>query len=307
MTPALSSTPDELTRIPFRGSVAIAEGRTTRGALRGSAWRRLLPDVYVHRDLPIDHRVWCAAVGLALPAGTAIGGPSAAHLWGAELLHPDPPVSVVAPRDRWTKRNRRIMTHHTVLAPEDLTVLSGVPITTPTRTAFDLGRRLSRTDAVMLIDAMLRERTLQAEAAAGLARQRPGWPGAARLRAVLSLADCRAESPMETRLRLLIHDAGIARPQPQFEVRDHLGRFVARVDLGWPAARVAAEYEGDHHRERTQFRRDVHRLNALRDAGWTVLRFTANDVLRAPHKTALTIATELARHQPTLTTAPSTS
>ncbi|WP_369009914.1 DUF559 domain-containing protein [Actinoplanes cyaneus] len=59
--------------------------------------------------------------------------------------------------------------------------------------------------------------------------------------------------------------------------------------------RVAVEYEGDHHRERVQFLRDVHRLNALHEAGWTVLRFTADHVLRAPQRTALTIARELAR------------
>ncbi|WP_203742225.1 hypothetical protein [Actinoplanes cyaneus] len=233
MTPTLTSSPEELAKAPFRGSTAIAEGHITRGVLRGDAWRRLLPDVYVHRDLPIDHRVWCSAAGLILPAGTAIGGPGAAHLWGADLLHQDPPGSAVAPRDRWMRRNRRIMTHHTVIAPEDLTVLGGVAVTTPERTAFDLGRRLSRADAVILLDAMLRKQTLHADRAAELARQRPGWPRVARLREALALADGRAESPMETRLRLLVHDAGIARPQPQFEIRGRGGELIARVDLAW--------------------------------------------------------------------------
>jgi len=40
------------------------------------------------------------------------------------------------------------------------------------------------------------------------------------------------------------------------------------------------EYEGDHHRDRATFRRDVHRYNAMRAAGWLVLRFTADHVLR---------------------------
>jgi very-short-patch-repair endonuclease len=47
--------------------------------------------------------------------------------------------------------------------------------------------------------------------------------------------------------------------------------------------RIALEYEGDHHREKAQFRRDIARVNALRRAGWLVLRFTADDVLRRPH------------------------
>jgi very-short-patch-repair endonuclease len=45
---------------------------------------------------------------------------------------------------------------------------------------------------------------------------------------------------------------------------------------------VAIEYDGDHHRGRDRFRRDVARLNRLRLLGWTVLRFTADDVLRRP-------------------------
>jgi very-short-patch-repair endonuclease len=60
----------------------------------------------------------------------------------------------------------------------------------------------------------------------------------------------------------------------------HGGRFLARVDFAYPQWRIAIEYEGDHHRERAAFRRDVSRYNALRAAGWLVLRFTADDVLR---------------------------
>jgi hypothetical protein len=207
--------------------------------LRSRAWQRLLPDVYAHRDLPIDHRARCAAVALILPGRTAIGGPSAAHLWGSELLQGDPPVSVVTPREKRMLRLPRISVHHTVLAPEDIIELGGVPVTTPVRTAFDVGRRLPRTDAVILFDALLRRSALDAGALAELARQRSGWPGIARLRAVMSLADARAESPMETRLRLLLHDAGVPAPQPQFEVRDGLGRTSAGRRLGWRSSTKA--------------------------------------------------------------------
>jgi very-short-patch-repair endonuclease len=107
---------------------------------------------------------------------------------------------------------------------------------------------------------------------------------------VLLLAEPLAESPMETRLRLLLVDAGAPPPTAQHTVRDREGRVVGRVDLAWPELRLAVEYEGDHHRERAQFQRDVARLNALRAAGWTVLRFTADDVLRHPHSTIAQVA-----------------
>ncbi|BCJ46133.1 hypothetical protein GCM10010168_50820 [Actinoplanes ianthinogenes] len=275
----------------------MTSGLLSPKMLRGHAWQRLLPDVYAHRDLPVDHQVWCSAVSLILPRHAAIGGPSAAHLWGAGLVRSEPPVSVVTSRDKWMHKHPRLRIHHTTLAPGDLTELGGIAVTTPERTAFDLGRRLSRTDGVVLIDAMIHAGRLDANAVIDLARQRAWWPRIGHLRNVMSLTDGRAESPMETRLRLLLHDGGVPRPEPQFEVRDDRGLLVARVDLGWPAARLAVEYEGDHHRDQSQFRRDITRTHNLQRHGWTVMRFGADDVLRCPHDTVLAVATELARRR----------
>ncbi|MEU5948285.1 DUF559 domain-containing protein [Micromonospora sp. NPDC047465] len=127
---------------------------------------------------------------------------------------------------------------------------------------------------------------------------RPGWPGLPLLREVLALAEPLAESPMETRLRLLLLDAGLPPATAQHDVRDAAGRFVGRVDLAWPGLRVAVEYDGDHHRERTHFRQDVARLNALRAVGWVVLRFTADDVLRHPDRTVALVAQALRERHP---------
>jgi very-short-patch-repair endonuclease len=280
---------------PFRGTMAVADGLLTPAKLRGRTWRRLLPDVYVHRDVTVDHRTWCTAAALTLPPGAAIGGLSAAYLFGADLLRPDAPVSIVALRTTGTHRSDRIRVHHTVIDPVDLTTIDGLPVTTPTRTAFDLGRRLGRRTAVAAVDAMLNRGTLDLGEAAELARQRHWWPGIPRLNEILRLADSRAESPMETMLRLLFLDAGLPAMQPQFEVRDARGRLIGRVDLAWPAIRLAVEYEGDHHREQGQFRRDIGRVNALRMAGWTVVRLSADDVLRRPAETIALLTAELAR------------
>ncbi|MGC1213548.1 MAG: DUF559 domain-containing protein [Micromonospora sp.] len=107
------------------------------------------------------------------------------------------------------------------------------------------------------------------------------------------MAEPLSESPMETRLRLLLLDAGLGPLTAHHDVLDARGRFVGRVDLAWPALRVAVEYDGDHHRERAHFRQDVARLNALRAAGWLVLRFTADDVLRHPARTVALVTQAL--------------
>jgi len=281
-----ATVPRELSFDPFSGSRAIAAGLITRRMLNGPAWRRLLPDVYVHVDPyhPEDHRMWCMAAAVRLPPGAAIHGLSAAYLWGAALL-PLPsggkaavPVHVALPKTARPDPHPRISYAYRVLAPEDVTSLGGIPVTTEVRTAFDLGRSLPRADALGVLDALLHRRLLTRERLAAYAYTRPGLRGVKQLRELLTLAEPLSASPMESRLRLLLHDAGLPKPTPQHEIRIQR-RFIARVDLAYPQWRIAIEYEGDHHRERATFRKDVHRFNALREAGWLALRFTADDVL----------------------------
>ena len=154
----------------------------------------------------------------------------------------------------------------------------GVPTTVPEATALDLAARLPGDEAVVAVDRVLAGglvdlAPLRARAAAGTGR------GSARARAVCALADERAESPPETRLRLLVVRSGLPAPVPQFTVRQG-GRFVARVDLGWPDLCVAVEYDGAWRAEPGQFARDRRRLNALQAAGRRVVFVTARDLGR---------------------------
>jgi len=260
--------------------------------LIGPAWQRMLPGVYLHagafRDA--DHGTWCEAAGLLLPPGGAIGGLSAAYLWGVNLVDARSPVTLVLPRTSRLRPHPRLRVMRSSLPPDDIARLGGLPITTPLRTAFDLGRSLPRAEGVAAVDAMLGARVMTLPKLIDYAAGRSGWLGAPQLRAVLALAEPLTESPMESRLRLLIVDAGLPRPVAQHDVFNARGRLLGRVDLAYPQWRIAIEYEGDHHREPARFRRDVARLNALRGAGWLVLRVTADDVLRHPGRTARQVA-----------------
>ncbi|MFG1775314.1 DUF559 domain-containing protein [Micromonospora sp. NPDC049048] len=293
--PSAARVPPGLAFLPFRASAAVADGLLTRAMLRGPSWQRLLPDVYVHRDalLAPDHRLWCDAVALLLPSGAAIAGRSAAYLWGVDLLARDAPVTVLVPRAARMRPHPRLRVTRSVVPGSDRTRFGGLPVTTALRTAFDLGRQAPRDEALVAVDALLHRRVVKLAALRAYADARHGWPGLPLLREILALAEPLAESPMETRLRLLLLDAGLPPPTPQHDVRDAAGRFVGRVDLAWPALRVAVEYDGDHHRERVHFRQDVARLNALRAAGWIVLRFTADDVLRNRNRTVRLVTAAL--------------
>jgi very-short-patch-repair endonuclease len=56
--------------------------------------------------------------------------------------------------------------------------------------------------------------------------------------------------------------------------------FQYRLDLAYPHLKLGIEYDGDHHRDKITFRRDITRLNGVWAAGWTILRFTADDIRR---------------------------
>jgi very-short-patch-repair endonuclease len=271
--------PARLRDAPFRGSAAIRAGLLTRAQLAGQTWRRLFADVYAHADVPVDHFTRCEAAALLLPPGAALAGRSAAHLWQAvDRVSGDQPVEVAVPATVSMRQQPGLRLSRTRFDVDDVTRFGAIPVTTPVRTAFDLGRRPDLTEAVVSVDAFLAKRLVKLADLADYAEDRAGWPGTRQVRRVLELAVPGAESPMETRLRLLLVLAGLPTPAVQHRVSGY------RLDLAYPEFRLGIEYDGDHHRERGQFQRDLARLNRLRLLGWTVLRFTADDVLRHPER-----------------------
>jgi hypothetical protein len=117
--------------------------------------------------------------------------------------------------------------------------------------------------------------------------EHPMAKGIARVRRVVDLAEPRAESAMETRLRLLLVLAGLPRPEVQPSLVDHRGRFVARPDMFYRVQRLAIEFDGGNHRDRLVD--DNRRQNRLIEAGFRLLRFTAADVYAAPDVVVLRV------------------
>jgi hypothetical protein len=94
----------------------------------------------------------------------------------------------------------------------------------------------------------------------------------------LDLVDVGAESPQETRVRLLLIRAGFPRPETQIPVYDEYGQLVAVIDMGWRDLMVGVDYEGEHHRmSRHQLDRDIRRSEAVTELGRDDVRVTAED------------------------------
>jgi very-short-patch-repair endonuclease len=295
LVPRPAARPSALAGRVFRGSRVVADGILTRKQLRSSAWVRLRQDVYADVALPITHRVLTSAVGLVLPEGAGFGGRSAAGLWGVtDLAGPEDPVEVLLPAGtRWNAGNG--VRCRSLLPAQQLVQAGRWRATSPVDTAVDILRFVRRDESVVVLDHLVHAGMVALEDVRGAVREIPPCFGAVRAREAAARADGLAESQQETRLRLLMLDAGLPLPVAQFRVRDDQG-FVARVDFAFPELRLAIEYDGLWHAERAAFMADRRRLDRLTAAGWTVLHVTAED-MRHPARLVVRIRAAISRQQ----------
>ncbi|HEY3084924.1 MAG TPA: DUF559 domain-containing protein [Candidatus Dormibacteraeota bacterium] len=156
----------------------------------------------------------------------------------------------------------------------------GLRATSAIRTVTDLARRPPLLEAVIVINMATHRRLVDQRDLLTWAAAHPHRRGVRILRQAIDLSEPGTESPMETRLRLLLVFAGLPRPKVQVALYDESGSFVARPDLYYPGKRLAIEYDGATHRQ--SLAGDNRRQNRLIDAGFSVLRFTAADLLKTP-------------------------
>ncbi|NEM04926.1 DUF559 domain-containing protein [Geodermatophilus normandii] len=269
-------------------------GLLSPSALRSSAWRRLYRSVYADAELPDGPDLRISGACLLMPAAAVFSGRTAAHLHGVgELVDVGTPVEVSVPTDARLGPVAGLRVRRTALPATDVTVVRRRPCTTGTRTALDIARTEPLVEAVAALDVLLARGVVDR---AGLRRSLDATPsprGVRRAGRAVELADPRAESLPESRVRVLLALAGMD-AVPQYTVRGADGDFVARVDLAFPEHRLAVEYDGAWHGEAGQLGRDRRRLNRLTAAGWRVVFVTAAD-LRDPDGLVARVAEALGR------------
>ena len=259
---------------PFLGSDAIADGTLTRSQLT-TRYTRLFRDVYVDRDVEVTAGLRARAGWLWAKRRGVVAGLSAAALHGSKWVDGRTTVELIH-ENRHRLPGLRV--HSDRIEEDEITVVDGVPATTPARTVLDLGCWHPTTSAVAAIDSLARAAEIKTADVELLAQRYPGRRGIARARRALTLFDAGAQSPKETWLRLVLVEAGIPQPQTQITVRDEFGQAIAYLDMGWEGIKVAVEYDGDHHRsDRSQFGWDIRRLEKLQHRGWIVIRVVAGD------------------------------
>lgn len=267
--------PRELRQRPFTLEEARGLG-VSRRRLSGRSWRHLASELYCWRGWREDPFQLLSAWYRLLPKDAVFAGATAAWLWSIGT-NPLNPIEIIVQTQSGVRSRRGLVVRRCELTPDDVTEVRGLPATSLHRTLRDHSVRLSPVETLCVIDAAVHLGLTDASAVVDYADTSKGRPGAARLKS-LGAEAAPAESVMETRLRWILLQAGLPRPEVQLDLRDGDGRFVGRADLCYPHARLVIEYDGVNHRDRLI--EDNRRQNLLINAGFTLLRFTAPDLDR---------------------------
>jgi hypothetical protein len=136
------------------------------------------------------------------------------------------------------------------------------------------------TTAVIRLDALMQATNVKPTAVELIANRHRGARGTVQLREALGLADAGAESPQETRTRLVLTSAGLRPQRTQIVVFDDFGGFVHRIDMGWDDWLVGVEYDGIQHWADPDVRnRDIDWQAEAEALGWRIVR-VSSDMLR---------------------------
>lgn len=267
---------------PFTRSDALAAGISER-AIRGSRFRRIFRNVYIDGGVTPTHWERTTAGLLLHPDGAWASHTSAAKMYGVTVpADSDVHISVLDARDR---RWQPGLKPHVAPPHTTAVAVKGVRVSGPVRLFIELASVLSLVDLVVAGDSMLRVLTLsRAELTAGLEATREYWSSPARFAAAYLREE--VDSPMETRLRMLLVLAGLPEPEVNFKIYDRNGHVVVRFDLSYPRLKLIIEYDGRQHAtDVQQWLGDLARRELTDDLEWKMLKVTAEGVFQQPART----------------------
>ena len=209
---------------PFRAAEQLDVGALTFRELRRFHFA-IYPGVWAPRGVDLSANDRARAAWLWSRRHGVIAGLSASAMLGAKWVEPGLPAELI----HTNRRPPRLISVHTDgLSDGETRVIDDIAVTTPARTAFDLGRRLALKQGVQRIDALMNATDVKVDEIATVIDRHPGVRGLKQLLATIALVDGGAESPYESLTRVLLVQAGFPNPETQTEFR-HLH---IRVDMG---------------------------------------------------------------------------
>ncbi|MFC0533522.1 hypothetical protein [Phytohabitans kaempferiae] len=271
----------------FRGSDAVKRELVSAYQLRSTSWVRVRHDVYADSRIKLDHLLACRATALRLPVSAVFAGPSAAYLHGVEhAAGYNDDVHAIIPPDLRLRSHQGLRVHAAEVEADEVEARDGLRRTTPARTVWDVACWLELTHAVSIVDRLLGHGQIEPADLAEVAHRHAHHSSRSRALRVFELADPRARSAIESRLRIRLVTAGLPRPVARHPVELPTGR-VLHPEVAWPEFQVAVELDGlcpgDQSRWADDIDPDLLRRYSRRQlvaAGWVVLPATVQQVRR---------------------------
>lgn len=281
---------DDTFPLPIDRPFTYAQSREaglTRRCLRllrdGGLLAHPVKGVYVSTSVPDSIGLRAACLRLIVPSDAVVCDRHAGWLHGAEMvllpnehLHRSG-LTLFLPAGRGRLRNMLTDGGERTFIDRDVTEIDGLRVTTPLRTAWDLGRHRFIEPALSAMDSLLGLRQFTHEELLDGVERFRGHRWVTTLRRWAPFADGRAESPGESALRLRCWEVGLPQLIPQYAVTSR-GR-VARLDLAEPAVRFAPEYDGQEwHSGAKAIAHDRDRREWLQQEGWTIRAVGTDEV-----------------------------
>ncbi|MGE2715248.1 hypothetical protein ACQI4L_14405 [Mycolicibacterium litorale] len=222
---------------PIVGSEEIAAGRLTRAALRWN-YAAILPGIYLPKDAAHTPGARIHSAFLWTGRKGIIAGRAAADRYGVGWALASHDVEVIA---RHRRPVRGVEIHDERIGDDEINTCGELLITSPARTALDLGRRLPRVEAVTVLDALAADTGVTVADVEALAARYPGMRGLPAAREAVKLMDPGARSREETVIRLSLMSSALPRPSTDISIEDKY--WSARIAMGWEWAKVGVSFE----------------------------------------------------------------
>lgn len=168
-------------------------------------------------------------------------------------------------------------------------MLDGVRLTSPARTWLDLAQLMSIDDIVAAGDSIVvehgedhprpRKPLATIEDLKAMVAAHPGMRGVRKARLALDLVRVGADSPPETKMRLILLQAGLPEPTLNHVIYNSWGAPALWPDAAYVKEGIALQYDGHHHGEPEHYKRDIRRQALTERLGWREVRVHHEDLL----------------------------
>ena len=269
---------------PLTRAEALRRGVTDK-QLWGPKFQRLFQGVYLPAGATVCVLQRARAALMIAPDGSYASHHTAAALWGA--VPPDTTDTHICVPESGSARSVRkgIVAHRADRGVEPVRH-RGLLVASPTAVFLQMAAVApDLVELVVLGDSLVRTERVTPEE---LIKAADGWDGkgARRARRAARLIRSDVDSPMESRLRMLVVLAGFPEPVVNVIIRHENGEWDIRLDLSYPHLKLVIEYDGWHHLvQRKQWSRDLRRREWLESQGWRIIVINSDAFYNEPLQT----------------------